>query len=248
MDNFNLDSLKFSETKEICQPLIDFFDIGVFSYLNIYPDLSRIHLDSNHEWNNHFYKHIDKYSADDNLTESTHWEPGFATCYSLNDPCIPDGNLLGIGNGIVIANTLEDCTELCYIGSKYYKEEETVSNMLNNIGLLQKFITYFRDKAKTLITEAKKSPIVLPHLSRERPTRSFGLTDKSKLDFINRIRPKDQSITPREYECLQQLTQGLSSKQIARKLNIQPKTVDRHIESLKVKFNVRKRVELLTAL
>lgn len=42
MDNFNLDSLKFAETKAICQPLIDFFDISVFSYLNIYTDLSRI--------------------------------------------------------------------------------------------------------------------------------------------------------------------------------------------------------------
>lgn len=246
MKNFDIEFLKFTETKEICQPLIDFFDISVFSYLNIYSDLSRIHLDTNYKWNEHFYRNIDKFSIDENLTESTHWEPGFATCYSLNDPCISDGNSFGIGNGVVIANKLSDCTELCYIGSKLSKEEITVSNMLNNIGLLQQFIAYFRDKANALITEAKKSPIVLPHLSVERPARCLGLIDESKLNFINRLQPKEHSITRREYECLQLLTRGLSSKQIARQLNIQPKTADRHLENLKIKFKVRTRIELLS--
>jgi DNA-binding CsgD family transcriptional regulator len=225
-----------------------FFDISVFSYLNIYTDLSRIHLDSNYEWNKHFYSHIDKFCPDDNLTESTHWEPGFSTLYALDDPCIYDGHQFGMGNGLVIANTLDDCTELCYIGSKKDQEEKTVCNMLNNIDLLQQFITHFREQAKPLITEARKSPIVLPNLSTKRPSRSFGLAEDDKRNFINSLRPKNQAITPREYECLQLLTQGLSSKHIARQLHIQPKTVDRHIESLKTKFKVKKRIELLTAI
>ncbi len=101
MKNFNLESLKFPEVKEICRPLSDCFDLAIFSYLNICSDLSRIHLDSNYEWNEFFYQNIDTFSDDEKLTESTHWEPGFSTCYTLGDPCIPYGNMLGIGNGII---------------------------------------------------------------------------------------------------------------------------------------------------
>lgn len=245
MIDFDMSMLKVADVQEICRPLTDYFDVTTFSYLNIYPDLSRIHLDYHYEWNEYFYQHIDKFVSDDNLTESTAWEPGFSTLHSLDDPCIPYAHLFNIGDGVVIANDLGDCTELCFIGSDPKNEKETVTNLLNNMDLLQKFILYFRGKASNLIQAAKENPIILPNLPSCKSKRKFNFCADNRLKFINSLNDNFTHITLREYECLCLFAKGMSSKDIARKLGVCPKTVDRHFENLKLKHGMKNRVELL---
>jgi DNA-binding CsgD family transcriptional regulator len=115
--------------------------------------------------------------------------------------------------------------------------------MLSHVDLLQQFIRYFRDKAQPLIQQAEKNPVVISHLTPEQPKKSFALAQEQKLQFINSL--KGLSMTKREFECLELLAHGLTSKEIARKLDIHPKTVDRHLESLKDKMNARNRIDLL---
>lgn len=244
MHNFSIDSLNASDMQTICQPLVDFFQIKTCSYLKIYPDMSRIHLDYNREWTNYFYRNLNKFIHNDKLTESHHWEPGFSTLYALDDPCCAHAAQFDIGDGLVIANQLPDSTELMFIESSYSRPGDCVRNMLSHVDLLQKFIHYFRDKAKPLIQQAEKKPIMIPDLHlTEQPKKSFTLTQDKKLQFVNLL--KDYSITKRECECLELLAQGLTSKEIARELNIHPKTVDNHIENVKNKFNARNRIDLL---
>jgi two-component system response regulator NreC len=52
-------------------------------------------------------------------------------------------------------------------------------------------------------------------------------------------------ITPREQEVLAHLADGSTNSQIARKLNISPKTVARHRENIMEKLNLHTRVELV---
>jgi hypothetical protein len=142
MHTFNPDSLNVTDMQTICQPLVDFFQIKTVSYLKIYPDMSRIHLDYNREWTNYFYQHIDKYAGKDKHTESHHWEPGFSTLYALDDPCCADAAQFDIGDGLVIANQLDDATELTFIESSYSQPGDCVRNMLSHVDLLQQFIRY----------------------------------------------------------------------------------------------------------
>ncbi|UYY57090.1 response regulator transcription factor [Sphingomonas sp. S2-65] len=53
--------------------------------------------------------------------------------------------------------------------------------------------------------------------------------------------------TVREQEILVRLAQGLSSKEIARDLSLKPRTVECHIERLRIKTGVRNRLQLMVA-
>lgn len=53
-----------------------------------------------------------------------------------------------------------------------------------------------------------------------------------------------QLLTPRQVECAKLAAKGMSSKEIARELNISPSTVDSHIALALVRYNLKKRSEI----
>jgi two-component system response regulator NreC len=54
-----------------------------------------------------------------------------------------------------------------------------------------------------------------------------------------------EELTPREREVLTLIAEGLTSRQIAERLVVSPKTVDRHRENIMAKLNLHSRVELV---
>lgn len=58
-----------NDVKQICEPLKSYFGLDHFSFVKINPDLSRIHLDGNVEWNKHFYQNFHHYFKNSGLTE-----------------------------------------------------------------------------------------------------------------------------------------------------------------------------------
>lgn len=56
----------------------------------------------------------------------------------------------------------------------------------------------------------------------------------------------DCPLTGRRSQILELTAQGLSSKEIARALDIQPDTVDRHIDALKDQFRAANRADLIS--
>lgn len=56
------------------------------------------------------------------------------------------------------------------------------------------------------------------------------------------------SLTPRQLDCSQLLAKGITSKEIARVLNLSPRTVETHIDTLKDKFRAKNRVHLIHSL
>lgn len=55
--------------------------------------------------------------------------------------------------------------------------------------------------------------------------------------------PGKPSLSPRQHQVLQLLAEGLSTKEIARRLNISPRTVHFHIANLKGRFGSSTRAE-----
>jgi DNA-binding NarL/FixJ family response regulator len=56
-------------------------------------------------------------------------------------------------------------------------------------------------------------------------------------------RPSPVQITPREQEVIEGVTEGLSNKEIARRLSISPRTVNFHLDNLYSKLGVNTRTE-----
>lgn len=57
---------------------------------------------------------------------------------------------------------------------------------------------------------------------------------------------QDDLITIRELECLILFTKGMATKEIARRMNISPRTVETHFEHVKTKFNCLTRSEVIS--
>jgi two-component system response regulator NreC len=69
-------------------------------------------------------------------------------------------------------------------------------------------------------------------------------------DFLARTegdgkRKRLDELTPREREVLQLIAEGLSNQEIAERLVISPKTVQRHRENIMAKLNLHNRIELV---
>ncbi|MBX7482794.1 helix-turn-helix domain-containing protein [Qipengyuania qiaonensis] len=62
------------------------------------------------------------------------------------------------------------------------------------------------------------------------------------------VQPSGSPLTGRQKECLLLLKGGLSSKQIARELNISPRTVDQHIAVALENLGVKNRLEAISRL
>jgi DNA-binding CsgD family transcriptional regulator len=56
--------------------------------------------------------------------------------------------------------------------------------------------------------------------------------------------PIDQ-LTPRELETLRAIALGLSAKEVAKLLNIAPRTVERHIDHIRLKTRTRNRSHMV---
>ena len=75
------------------------------------------------------------------------------------------------------------------------------------------------------------------------------MTDDFADDVINMYRNERrtpfQELTKREKEILQLVVQGLTSKQMAEKLNLSQRTIDHHRSNLLRKFNRKNSVDLV---
>lgn len=76
----------------------------------------------------------------------------------------------------------------------------------------------------------------------------INLLQKSLHDqhHTNYFSIKDTHLSSRESECLFYLLRGKTAKQIARLLNLSPKTVEHYIENIKLKFQCQTKSELIS--
>lgn len=59
------------------------------------------------------------------------------------------------------------------------------------------------------------------------------------------LNSKKDILTNRELDCLIMLAKGQTAKETARELDISPRTVETHLENIKIKFNARNKTEML---
>lgn len=240
-----------NEIKQICLPIYQYFGVSTFSYLRINPDLSRIHLDTNPEWNELFYKNAHRYQQNGGLTEGQHWHSGYCILHMLGDyECIKDSQNFNIGNGVVIANPINNnFTELAFFALSCADSDSKLINLLNNIDLLQKFILFFKERAAKILIQAEKKPIALPFLKPKAERARFACDTKIQEEFNKAISfPSSCAknyLTRREAECIYWSVKGLSAKEVAKLLSISPRTVEKHLANAKEKLSCKKKTALI---
>lgn len=149
----------------------------------------------------------------------------------------------GIDHGIFLVNQEDDYCE--FYGFAAPKGMDRVMNAyINNVDNLNNFVHYFKARAKSIIRQANACKLILPFHND-----SLDFVNKSPGIFFDSL-PSKQEITlsPRQMHCASLLLEGRQYKEIANTLGLSPRTIESHLEVLRVKLNCRNKAELLLKL
>jgi DNA-binding CsgD family transcriptional regulator len=109
---------------------------------------------------------------------------------------------------------------------------DLINYCINNVDILDKLFQEYRENFSDVLNELNQQPMNFPI----RP-RDFG----KNIRAINKF----DKITDREFECLNELAKAGTSKSIAQKLCISHRTVDRHLENIRSKLQLKYKVEIV---
>jgi len=235
--------------KELFNSILHSIGITYFNYIKIYnEDCSRELLTNNPDWIDHFYKNALFNSI--GAIDIEHLLPkGYFLWSELDhkDPIYLQGrDFFNIDNGISFVIKRHDVTYLYIFAAS--KEKHEINNFyVGNIDLLQRFIHYFNDQARSLIQEASNHRIFLPDQQIINATRvnNIVISEQIREQFLEKtqvsryflLNESDSLyLTKKQADCARLLAKGDTSKHIAKKMNISPRTVEGYILDIKNKL------------
>ena len=238
------------ELRLICEPLFTKTGISYFDYARVYYDGKSFILSTDLNYVNYFVNHeAYKNTPPPLITPGQHLWQGYIDLDFLQDVRVE----FNYDNGITIIKKNLTYEEI-YNFASASKNRHVLNLYLNQFDLLDRFLSFFRDKAKKLIEDAIRKPIVTINTDSFNQVSQFDHQYLDLYEFFNdnTIQPDDKPLsqnsfrfTKKESECLVHLIKGHSAKMIARDLNISYRTVEVHIDNLRKKTGSRNRVELL---
>ena len=103
---------------------------------------------------------------------------------------------------------------------------------INNREMLENLFLGYKDKFSDLLAKLDNQPLILP-------IRPKNFDKKSE------IFTKFSTISARELQCLHLLSKGHTAKMIANELYISSRTVERHIENIRNKLDVKHKLQII---
>lgn len=260
---------------EICSPL---FKLGMknFAYFKLYKNGRYLHLSNNKKFIQTYtetIKDMGDFFSDCHTNTLTMGQKYFCLNGDINSFDRKKDSILHLAHNFSFWNILNifktngtDYNE-CYSFSLGLEGDFPTPFYLNNLPLLEQFTTYFNEKAEDIIDCSHKDKLSAfekqYHFNKRSEDDIFAKKIEAFLQEIEinrsslRINEQqsgecfphlEKTISPRQLECAQLIAKGLSSKEVARALNLSPRTVDEYINILKQKFNAKNRPQLLYSL
>ena len=252
------------ELTEICKPLMECCSITFFEYtrnyydnthlyLSTHPQAAELMFNENHHLNAICFKHPEKYEFDYALWDTA--DSRYA-CFELGETIKEKYDVAHFLN-YVVRN--KNYTEVFSFAGSFFNTE------LNNIyqnqqQIFKHFSHYFWDKAELLLKAAEKQRLYIPYANSLIDILDDAFFENNKIQLnnflaqtkINNIHLTGNfsgiSLTNREALCIEPLLAGCSYKQIAKLLNISPRTVESRLEQLRYKLGCDRKQDLINTL
>jgi DNA-binding CsgD family transcriptional regulator len=244
----NVNALDFSRAmvpvmKKIAEPLLINTEITNFSYLKFCSDGSVINLTTDVRWIDYRFSENIKYRI---LFEKQLEDGYIEKPYMYLWPNEIDNKLLGalhangIWNGCNIYIPKNNQIEVFSFSSTV--NNSSIQNFyINNFNFLNKFIIYFMNNMSFLHeTEEKRNRIITDiQFPCTLARKTENKCNKEKKFFeLKKVKITDElSLSNKEIECCYYLSQGLSIKGIANKMRLSPRTIETHLNHIKLKSN-----------
>ena len=244
----SLNALDFAKSlipllQDTAEPLFSNTLIKNFSYLKFYADGTVVNLSTNINWIKYRFEENIKYKI---LFESQLKNDELEKPYMYFWPSQSNDQLLGalhsfgIGNGCNIYIPKVDEIEVFSFSST--TDRQDLNNFyVNNFSFLTKFIIYCKNQLDGAFEQADhnskiQTDIIFPSMVLD---EKIDLTTQSLTDFYWGSKKisiaNDVHLTHKEIECCYYLSHGLSIKSIAKKLSLSPRTIETHINNVRLK-------------
>lgn len=244
-------STSSSDIRCIAKPL-EQQGILFFSYSKVCEDSSTISLSTHPEIDEQFinrklYSKIFFGNIDDYIPCNAFWDDlGCQEFLQLTEG-------FGLQKGLVMVKKLKDACEFFYFSSQ--KNINFSNNFyLNNMDRIEQFVLHFKDVAKSILDQANQQKILFPQTGDESVLvssewkKSNLLIGGSSTELSKNFDFNIACLTKREQECTRFLKDGLSIKEIAQKMQISPRTAEKHLNQIKLKLNCASKSKLLIKL
>lgn len=256
--NKNLAITSADQIKKIIQPLKEAFGIQHFRYIKLYPDGSRILLSDYPDQIRYIYNEKNYLNMwfdgkhTNFLKEGWHFRPinsklDTRECQKIID--LELRNLLNLSEGMAYVETSKNSYEI------FSFDSNDPSMYAVDKKLLYRFILYFKNEARKIITQAEKEKIfteIKLNYLYEKISKTQIL--HSLKNFLNHTEPtryylsKDYQnvyLTKKEVACINWMIQGKNIEEIAMLEQTSTKTICYHVENIKVKLNCHKQTEII---
>jgi DNA-binding CsgD family transcriptional regulator len=245
-----------SRLKELDKPLCENFSFSFLAYRRFYNDGQLLYLFNNSKWMEYcfgtnswhsasFWQKVDRINDNHYLIDIWPEMPN-------NDQIFNAMYSYDIWNGLVYYIKHENYVETFSFAST--RENPQVKLFyLNNLDLLNNYITYFKSKGHELINTTDKRvlipyPCVKSQKSISVNTETNNFLTQTRLKFYSlSIGTKDVLLTKREMDCLYCLSRGKTVKETAKHLVISPRTVEYYLNLAKEKTRTPNTSELIQA-
>ena len=238
---------KYKKVQTLCLPLTK-LGISGFIYMRRYPDGRFIDLSNQIEWTNYF---LDKYLNEHYPTQTVenHMLSKQGTfLWSMEPENIvwkEGSKLFGFGNGISIyKKSSEYCEVFCFYGKSTDCFLDKV--YVQSFPLLEKFAKYFTEHMSSDILSAYEKSDLLVTPEKYVHSEWKIITEEQEKEFVKdlEISSIPSVLSPREKECIFHSTSGKTAKEVARLVNLSPRTVEVHLANAKRKLGCRNFKEL----
>lgn len=243
--------------KRLTEPLLQSFGISYFCYQFVSTEGDWFTLGNNPEWL--------LYSADNEFFQT---DPSLVhpSCYDRPYVCFPKYysderfqktlvdhaiELFDIDHALAIIHPTKHGCEYYFFAAPraHAKVENIYLNQLDKLG--HDYKNYVKKQLQPILHNCQNNTV---NLNRVNPQRFNAKDSLFQEDIINAQSKFLSSInylsplTKREQQCLVLYQQGLTAKQTAQQLGVSHRTVERHFDNIKDKFEVVHKRDLLNKL
>jgi len=255
LDPTNISAFKFNENiagpvENVCQPLSNYLGITHAGYIKIFNDGTMLRMANKPEWTKKyfeqsFYNDVDLYGMKDVP------ENGMRISFLTGNPTSDHYRALcsdfNIWNFLIISKKFANHSEFWFFGTTR-DNTEILNYYLNHINVFKEFTLYFRNYFSEIIDHHNPSQLIVSKLKSidyndEQDDKVVRLLQEIKIKAYHL--KDDIYLSQREKDCLHYLASGRTMKEIARLINLSPRTVEYYINTLKLKTNSHTKSNLI---
>ena len=256
LNNLNYSALKFNEEttsliEEICEPLFKYFGFTNFGYVKIDTSGKMLRVSTGLEWTKRYfdaqyYNDIDFYFFDDIPIN------GSACRIYTNKP--QSGVYIELFDyniwNIYTIYEKEVNHRHVYFFATSRENTGMIDFYINEKAVLDVFIKYFKEQASLLLNMENSNNLIKTALQiQDVKIREKKQNAQQFLDDIGYyVNKKNNALTNKEKECAKFLINGQSAKEAAIFLGISNRTVEFHINNIKMKLGCKNKAQLIKSL